>query len=107
MPYPSPPSWTPTGLFAVLALYFADKAIRPGARKNWAWGWKLDAAPISKTGYALIALTFLDIAAIMVWLPKPPMVFVLILFVCFLALGVIGFRDFNAHRRQVKRSGHL
>jgi len=100
MSFPSPPGWVPTGLFIFMALYFLDKAVRPRARKNWGWGRKIDAAPISKAGYSLISLTFLDIAAIMAWAPDPPMILVLIFMVCFAALGVIGFRDTRAHRRR-------
>ena len=102
MTLPSPPSWTPTGLFALLALYFLDKAVRTGARRSWGWGRTLEAAPISRTGYAVISLTFLDIAAMLAWSPRPPRVLIVVFLVCFLTLGVIGHRDTREYRRRRK-----
>jgi hypothetical protein len=97
----SPESWSPTILFALLALYFLQKALRPKARQSWGWGRTGEAAPISRTGYAVLGATFLDIAAMLAWTPGPPPTFLIVLFlVCFLAVIIVGFLDTRSYRRK-------
>jgi len=94
-------SWVPMGLFALLALYFLQKAVRPKARQSWGWGRTGEAAPISRTGYAVLGATFLDIAVMLAWSPGPPPTPLIVLFlVCFLTAMIVGFLDVRAYRRK-------
>jgi hypothetical protein len=94
-------NWVPMGLFALLALHFLQKAVRPKARQSWGWGRTGEAAPISRTGYAVLGATFLDIAVMMAWSPGPPPTSLIVLFlVCFLAALIVGFLDVRAYRRK-------
>jgi Flp pilus assembly protein TadB len=102
----SPVSWVPSGIFALLALYFLQKAVRPRARQSWGWGRTGEAAPISRTGYGVLGVTFLDIAVMLAWAPGPPPVSLIVLFLaCFLAAMVVGFLDTHRYRR--KREAEL
>jgi len=102
----SPVSWVPSGIFALLALYFLDKAVRPKARRTWGWGRTMKAAPVSRPGYAVLAITFLNVAALLARSPKPPLALVVLFFFCFLALGIAGFLDTRAFRRSRTGSSH-
>lgn len=88
-------------LFALLALYFLQKAVRPKARQSWGWGRTGEAGPVSRTGYAVLGILFLDIAVMLAWSPGPPPTFLIVLFlVCFLVAMVVGFLDTRAYRRK-------
>jgi hypothetical protein len=95
----SPLSWVPPGFFTVLALYFLQKAIRPKAQRTWGYGRVGGEVPVSRTGCAVWAVTFLDIAAILAYSPPPPPVFVILLVFCFLAIIAVGIRDTRVFRR--------
>jgi hypothetical protein len=58
----------------------------------------IDAAPISRWGYAAIAITFLDIAALLAWSPRPPKILVIVFFGCLIIMGAAGFLDTRAYR---------
>jgi len=94
-------NWVPLGLFALLALYFLQKAVRPKARQSWGWGRTGEAAPISRTGYAVLGAIFLDISVMLAWSPGSPPTFLIVLFlVFFLAALIVGFLDTRAYRRK-------
>lgn len=98
-----PMSWTPTVLFTFLGLYFMDKALRKKARRSWGWGRTGEGAPISRTGYFVLAATFLDIGAMLAWSPGSPPITLIVLFgFCFLAILVSGFVDTRTDRRRTK-----
>jgi hypothetical protein len=93
-------SWSPTLLFALLALYFLQKALRPKARRNWGWGRGGGSVPVSRSAYVLFAVTFLVIAGLLAWAPgPPPACLVALLMFCFLAIIGVGFRDTWSYRR--------
>ena len=56
---------------------------------------------MSRWGYASWAVTFFSVAAIVARAPEPPMAFVVVFFVCFLAVLCAGFVD--THRYDESR----
>jgi hypothetical protein len=97
----SPVSWVPSGIFSLLGLYFLNKAVRKKAMRSWGWGRTGAGAPISRVSYAVLAVTFLDIAAMLGWSPgSPPNPLIILFLVCFVTLLVAGFLDTRAYRRR-------
>ncbi len=91
-------SWLPILGFVALGVFFLQKAVRPNARRSWAWGRIGSGPPLSRKGYAVWGLLFLSIAWVLSQAPQPTLSAVLALVVCFLAMLVVGFVDSAAHR---------
>lgn len=98
---PADSTFVPGLLFALLGCFFLQKAIRPGAKQSWSWGRGGGPVPVSRWGYASWAVTFFSVAAIVARAPEPPMAFVVVFFVCFLAVLCAGFVD--THRYDESR----
>lgn len=92
-------TWIPVLPFALLGVFFLQKALRAGARQSWSWGRGGGAVPVSRWGYACWAATFFAIAAIGAHAPRPPMTIVAALIVCFLATLGAGFVDTRRYRK--------
>jgi Flp pilus assembly protein TadB len=95
-------SWVPAGLFALLGLYFLQKALRPKARQSWGWGRTGGKVPLSRASYGVCGLAFLNIAALIARAPRPPLWLAALFMVLLLAILVMGFLDTRAYRRTRK-----
>lgn len=95
-------SWVPVGLFALLGLYFLQKALRPKARQSWGWGRGGGKVPLSRASCGVCGLAFLNIAALIARAPRPPLWLAALFMVLFLAILVMGFLDTRAYRRTWK-----
>ena len=101
----SPAGWVPILLFVLLGCFFLQKAIRPRAPQTWGWGRGGGEVPVSRAGYGVIGLTFLDIAALLAYGEKPPVPLAIILLLGFIAIIVVGTRDTIVYRRGTSRPG--
>lgn len=91
-------SWLPIAAFVVLGLVFLDKALRRGAKRTWAWGRTGGGPKLSRRSYAVWALTFFTIAAILSRAHEPGGLAVLVIGVCLVAVIVAGFADAREQR---------
>jgi len=96
--------WIPIAAFFAFGVFFLQKAVRPGAKRTWAWGRAGDGPPLSRSGYAVWGATFVYIALVIAYAPHPPIAAVLGFGVCFLALAGVGIMDTLADRRKRKAS---
>jgi len=101
----SPPSWVPTCLFALLAVYFLQKAVRRNAPQTWGWGRGGGEVPLSRASYAVIGVSFLDIGAMLAYDGQPPIALMIVLLLGFIAMLVMGTRDAIVWRRQHSEAG--
>lgn len=101
MEYHAPVSWVPAGLFALLAVFFLQKAFRSKARRTWGWGRTGGQVPISRAGYAVWGITCSIVALILVYgeSRQLPLALALLLPACILAIVGAGARDTWRHRR--------
>ena len=93
----------PVRLFAALAVFSLQKAIRPGARRTWAWGRVGGGPPLSRGSYAVWGVTFSCIAFTIARAPRPPAWAALGLGLCLLAIVVAGIADTRADGTRVTR----
>jgi hypothetical protein len=92
-------TWVPGLPFALLGLFFLQKAIRPGARQSWSWGRGGGPVPVSRLGYACWAATFFAIGVIVAHAPKPPLAAVVAFTIFCLATLGVGFVDTYRYKR--------
>jgi len=97
--------WIPILAFILLGLIFCDKALRPGARRTWAWGRTGDGAQLSRLSYAMWGLTFFAIAFAAVGAPKPGLAAVAVIAFLFVSVIACGFADTRAARRSRASQG--
>ena len=90
----------PIAFFILLSVFFLQKAIRPNARRTLGWGRSGGEVPVSRVGYAVWGSTFIVIAGVLLKRNDPPLVLLIVLGVCVLAIVGIGVRDSYLHRRR-------
>ena len=95
----------PIAFFILLAVFFLQKAIRPNARRSLSWGRSGGKIPVSRTGYAVWGSTFIVIAGILVKRDNIPIIFMLLMGVCVLAIVGIGIWDtYSFRKRSAKKN---
>ena len=96
----SPVSWIPSELFALFSRLFPAQGYPISNRADFgevAGGEASD----SRIGYAVWAVTFMMIAAILAYHQQPPSILVILLMVCILAIVGVGVRDTLICRRSL------
>jgi len=96
------PHFIPITFFILLAVFFLQKAIRPNARRSLSWGRSGGKVLVSRIGYAVWGSTFTVIAGILAKRDEVPIIFMIVMGICILAIVGIGIRDTYSYR---KRSG--
>jgi hypothetical protein len=96
---PSDSSLAPVFLFGLLAAFFLQKAVRPGAKQSWSWGRGGGPVAVSRWGYACWAATFCSIAFLFAHGSSPPMAAVAVLAACFLATLGAGCVDTYRYKK--------
>ena len=92
--------YIPVIFFILLAVFLLQKAISSNARRSLSWGRSGGKVPVSRTGYAVWGSTFIIIAGILFKRHNIPVIFMLVLGVCFLAIIGIGIRDTFLYRKK-------
>ena len=90
--------FVPIVAFVLIGLFFLDKSLRRGARRTWAWGRTGGRVPLSRTSYAVWAVTFFSIAFTLARAPKPGLGAAVAIAACCVAVIVMGFVDTRADR---------
>jgi hypothetical protein len=92
--------WVPIAGFGALGGFFVQKALRRGAKRTWAWGRGGSGPPLSRAAYGIWGITFICIAVVLAFAPRPPLGALLAFGLCFFALAVVGIADTRAYRRR-------
>jgi len=83
----------PIVAFVLIGLIFLDKSLRRGARRTWAWGRTGERVSLSRSSYAVWAVTFFTIAFTLSRVTKPGLGTAAAIAACFVAVIVMGFVD--------------
>lgn len=90
----------PIVAFVLIGLVFLDKSLRRRAKRTWAWGRMGEGPPLSRTSYAVWAVTFFSIAFTLSRAPEPGIVAAAAIATCCVAVIVMGFLDTRADREK-------
>jgi hypothetical protein len=94
-------SWLPVLGFVTLGVFSLQKAVRSGAKRNWAWG-RIGGGgpPLSRLSYGVGGALFLSIAWVISEAPQPSTHAATAFLACFVAMLILGFVDSRVNGRR-------
>jgi len=100
---PANSNWVAVVAFALLGVFFLQKAIRRHAKRRWTWGHG-GPVPVSRPGYAAWGLIFIVIGAAIAHGPKPAIAYVVLFVVCFISILCVGLIDTYRYNKVQRRN---